>query len=156
MAMKNPYNYSMPNGALKFKKDMNQKTTIISNNTTPKNSFDQYKEQSVLTATPGELTLMLYNGIIKFLNQGKLFIEQKNIEKSHTSIVKAQNIISELNVTLNLDYEISNNLRSLYDFMNTRLMEANVQKDTSMIDEVLGIATDMRDTWKEAMEIAGN
>lgn len=156
MAMKNPYNYSMPKNALKFKNTMSENTNMSANNTTPKNNFDQYKEQAVLPSKPEELTLMLYNGIIKFLNQAKLFIEQKSIEKAHNAIIRAQDIISELNITLNMDYEISNNLRSLYDFMNNRLMEANLQKDKAMIDEVLGIAEDMRDTWKEAMEKAGN
>ncbi len=156
MAMKNPYNYTMPKGAIKFKNNINDKAmkTPTHANRSNKNKFDQYKEQEILTARPEELTLMLYNGIIKFLNQAKIFIEQKNIEKIHNAIVRAQAIITELNATLNMDYEVSSGLASLYDFMNRRLMEANINKDEKIVDEVLGIAQGMRDTWKEAMDLA--
>ncbi|MDK2919026.1 MAG: flagellar secretion chaperone FliS [Candidatus Petromonas sp.] len=156
MAIKNPYNYSIPNSALKFRTSLNNKPSISTNSSTAstnKNKFDHYKEQAILTARSEELTLMLYNGIIKFLNQAKIFIDQKNIEKSHNAIVKAQDIITELNVTLNMDYEISKGLRSLYDFMNRRLMEANIEKDKVIIDEVIELAEEMRDTWKEAISL---
>ena len=92
------------------------------------NPYQQYQEQSVMTASPGELTLMLYNGCIKFINQAKLFIEQKNIEKANNAIIRAQDIIQELMVTLNMDYEISKNLAALYDYMNRRLIDANISK----------------------------
>lgn len=152
MAMTNPYNYTVPQG-VKLRMNTNQRPSTVSSDNTPRNGFDQYKEQAILTARPEELTLMLYNGIIKFLNQAKIFMEQKNIEKSHNAIIKAQNIIFELNVTLNMDYEISSNLRRLYDFMNDRLIDANIEKNSKIVDEVLEIATEMRDTWKQAMKL---
>lgn len=157
MAMKNPYNYTMPKAAIKFKTDTataTQNTSQTSYNNSPRTGMDQYKEQSILTARPEELTLMLYNGIIKFANLAKIFIEAKNVEKTHHAIVRAQDIISELNITLNMDYDISKNLRSLYEFMNARLMDANIKKESSILDEVLEIAEDMRDTWKEAMGLS--
>lgn len=119
-----------------------------------KNPYTQYQQDSIMTATPEELTLMLYNGAIKFVKQGKLFIEQKDIQNAHNSIVRAQDIISELNITLNMDYEISKDLRSLYTFILDKLMEANIKKDSKILDEILPIVEDLRDTWKEAMKLA--
>lgn len=119
-----------------------------------KNPYSQYKENSVKTAGPEELTLMLYNGAIKFIGQGKIFIEQKNIPKTNEAIQKAQDIIQELNVTLKMDYEVSNNLRSLYTYILEKLVDANIKKDTAALDEALEMVTSLRDTWKEAMKLA--
>ncbi|EOD00378.1 flagellar export chaperone FliS [Caldisalinibacter kiritimatiensis] len=119
-----------------------------------KNPYSQYQQNSVMTASPEELTLMLYNGAVKFIKQGKVFLEQKDMEKAHNSIVRAQDIISELNITLNMDYEISKNLRSLYTFILERLMDANIKKDIKILDEVLPLVEELRDTWKEAMQLA--
>ena len=116
------------------------------------NPYQQYQEQSIKTASPGELTLMLYNGCIKFINQAKQFIEQKDIEKANNAIVRAQDIIQELLVTLNMDYEISKNLAALYDFMYRRLIDANISKDVEALDEVLDLVTELRDTWKEVIK----
>ena len=121
---------------------------------TGNNAYAKYKEQSVNTATPEELTLMLYNGCIKFINLAEVFIDEKNIEKSNINIIKAQDIIRELNLTLNMDYEISNNLRQLYTFVNERLLDANISKDKKALAEAKEIVTDLRDTWKEAMALS--
>ena len=103
---------------------------------TANNAYAKYKEQSVNTATPEELTLMLYNGCIKFINLAEVFMDDKNIEKANLNIIKAQDIISELNITLNLDYEISDNLRLLYEFVRERLLEANLRKDKNTICKI--------------------
>lgn len=118
------------------------------------NGFQQYKQNSVLTASPEELTLMLYDGCLKFMRQGKLFIEENNIEGAHNSINKAQAIIEELDVTLNMDISISENLRLLYQFMLQQLIEANIKKEISYIDSVYPMVEELRDTWKEAMRRA--
>lgn len=120
---------------------------------TGNNAYAKYKEQSVNTATPEELTLMLYNGCIKFINLAEVFIDEKNIEKSNINIIKAQDIIRELNLTLNMDYEISNNLRQLYTFVNEKLLDANISKDKKALAEAKEIVTELRDTWKEAMAL---
>lgn len=104
-----------------------------------------------MTATPEELTLMLYNGAIKFVNIAKLSIENKNIKKAHEALIRAQDIIIELNATLNMDYEISKNLRSLYEFILDRLVDANIKKEIEPLDEVLELLTELRDTWKEVI-----
>jgi flagellar secretion chaperone FliS len=118
-----------------------------------KNPYQQYQQNSVMTATPGELTFMLYNGAIKFANMAKLYIEEKNIEKTNEAIQKTQAIVSELNITLNMDYEISKEFRSLYSFVLEKLLDANIEKKSSIIEsEVLPVLEGMRDNWKTAME----
>lgn len=118
------------------------------------NGYQQYKQNSVLTASPEELTLMLYDGCLKFMRQAKVFIEEKNIEAAHASITKAQAIIEELDVTLNMDIPISESLRPLYQFMTEQLIEANIKKETSYIDTIYPMVEELRDTWKEAMRRA--
>lgn len=118
------------------------------------NPYNQYKENSVLTASPQELTLMLYNGALKFIHQGKLFIEQKNIQGANEALKRAQDIISELNLTLDMNYEISKNLRALYIYIDEKLLQANIKKDVTYLDEPYAMITELRDTWKEAMKLA--
>lgn len=117
------------------------------------NPYQQYQQNSVMSADRGELTLMLYNGAVKFIKQGMKFTEEKNIEEAHNSIVRAQEIISHLNGTLNMEYELSQNLTMLYDYMNRRLMEANVKKDKQVLEEVLGLVEDLRGTWMQALKL---
>lgn len=119
-----------------------------------KNAYDQYKENSVYTATPEDLTLMLYNGLVKFLMQAQMAINDKNIEKAGKSIIRAQDIISEFRCTLDMKYDIAHQMELLYDYMYTRLVDANVKKDITIIEEVLGFAKELRDTWEQAMKIA--
>lgn len=117
------------------------------------NAFNAYKQNSVTTASPGELTLMLYNGCLKFLGKAKLAIEQKNIAEKNLNLQKSQAIIVELMSTLNMDIEISKQMLPLYDYMNRRLVEANIQSDVAIIEEVEGLVTEFRDTWKEVIKI---
>lgn len=116
------------------------------------NAYNQYKQNAVLTATPEELTLMLYDGSIRFMNIAKYSIESKDVQQTHEALIRAQNIILELKATLNQEYEISSNLSKLYDFALDRLRDANIRKDAESIDEALEIVTELRDTWKEAMK----
>lgn len=154
MAMQNMYNYKKPSNYHHQIKNITQEPVKIIRQTPPKGQGDEYLEQRIMGAKPEELTLMLYDGILKFLKQAKLFIDQNNIEKTNNAILRAEDIIDELNVTLDMGYEVSHNLRELYVYMNTRLVEANLNKDYKIIDEVLELATEMRDTWKEAMGLA--
>ena len=116
------------------------------------NALNQYKQNTVFSATPEELTLMLYDGAIKFMNISKYHIENNNVVKAHEALIRAQDIIIELNSSLNMEYEISKNLRGLYEFLLDRLVDANIYKKVQPIDEALEIVTEMRDTWKEAMQ----
>lgn len=112
-----------------------------------------YKQNSVTTASPGELTLMLYNGCLKFLSKAKQAIEEKNIQEKNKNLLKAQAIINEFMSTLNMNIEVSKNMLALYEYMNRRLVEANMKNDITIIEEVEGLVTEFRDTWKEVLRI---
>lgn len=118
-----------------------------------KNPYQAYQQNSVTTASPGDLTLMLYNGCLKFIFQAKKAIESKKIEDKNTNIQKAQKIIQELMVTLNMEFPVSQSLMPLYDYMNRRLVEANIKNDIVILNEVEEMVTEFRDTWKEAIKI---
>ena len=116
-------------------------------------AFNAYKQNSVTTASPGELTLMLYNGCLKFLTKAKKAIEEKDIQEKNTNIQKAQAIITELMSTLKMEEAVSEQMFALYEYMNRRLIEANIQNDIAIIEEVEGLVTEFRDTWKEVLKI---
>ncbi|MEE1133118.1 MAG: flagellar export chaperone FliS [Caryophanon sp.] len=117
------------------------------------NASNAYKQNSVTTASPGELTLMLYNGCLKFLTKAKKAIEDQNIEERNYNIQRAQAIIFELMSTLNMEIEISNEMLPLYDYMSRRLTDANFKNDIAIIEEVESLVTEFRDTWKEVIKI---
>jgi len=117
-------------------------------------AYNQYKRNSVYTSTPEELTLMLYNGIIRFIMQGRQAIAENDIEKANNSIIRAQDIVLYLQLALDEKYEVSKGLMLLYDYMNRRLIEANMTKDDEILEEILGYAKELRDTWAQAMKIA--
>lgn len=119
----------------------------------PYNAYKVYEQNAVLTATPGELTLMLYNGCIKFIKQARLAMQDKKIEKKNTFLKKAQAIINELMVTLDQKQSISKELLALYDYMHRRLIEANMKNDPAILNEIEKMVTDLRDTWKQVMLI---
>lgn len=115
-------------------------------------ALNQYKQNSVLSATPEELTLMLYEGAIKFMNIAKYSIENNCLEKTHSALIRAQDIILELNYSLDMNYDISKEFRSLYEFILSKLIDANIEKDIVAIEESLIITNGMKDAWKEAIK----
>ena len=117
------------------------------------NAYQAYQQNSVTQSSPGELTLMLYNGCLKFLNQAKKGIEAKDIEMKNTNIQKAQNILRELMVTLDMSVPVSASMFSLYEYMINRLIEANIKNNTEIVDEVIGYTAEFRDTWKQVIQI---
>ena len=117
------------------------------------NAYNAYKQNSFTTASPGELTLMLYNGCLKFLTQSKKAIEVKNYEQKNMYIQKSQAIIAELMTTLNMDLDVSKNMMALYEYMYARLSEANMKMDVAIVEEVEGLVTEFRDTWKQVIQI---
>lgn len=112
-----------------------------------------YKQNAMNTASPGELTLMLYNGCLKFIKQGKKAIEEENIEARNISINKAQNIIRELMVTLKTDSETGRDMMRIYDFILNRLIDANIKNESKLLDEAEELVIQFRDTWKEVLKI---
>lgn len=116
------------------------------------NAYAVYNNSKIQTASPAELTLMLYEGAIKFCNIGIMGIEQNDIEKAHENIVKAQRIIEEFQSTLNFDYPVAKDFDEVYEYIKRRLVDANMKKDKEILEEVLGHLRIMRDTWKEVMK----
>ena len=118
------------------------------------NAANLYQGSAINTATPAELTLMLYNGAIKFCNQAAVGIEEKNIEKANNNLIKAQNIIWELQGTLDFKYEISKDFDLIYRRILRNLLLANVKKDIDSLNEALEDIRGIRDVWVQIMKAA--
>lgn len=117
------------------------------------NPYAAYQNNSVNTSTPGELTLMLYNGCLKFIAQAKKALDEGQIEEKNKSVQKAQAIVTELMLTLDTSVPISENMMVLYEFVNNRLLEGNIKNDSQFFDEATDIITEFRDTWKQVIQI---
>lgn len=115
---------------------------------------EAYKRQQVMTATPEMLTLMLYNGALRFMSEGSESIRKKDYEGANTVLQKAQNIITEFRLTLKMEYDISHQLMPLYNYVYDCLVEANMKGDVSKVEEAKGIITELRDAWAQAMKEA--
>jgi len=112
-----------------------------------------YKQQQILTAPPEQLTLLLYNGALRFLNESIQALEERNFPKSHEANMRVQAIVQEFMATLNMDMEISKNLMALYDYVQDCLIQGNIKKDVQLLKNAKDILEEMRDTWYEAMKI---
>ena len=112
-----------------------------------------YQKNAVQTASPAKLTLMLYDGAVKFTNIAIEAIEAGDIEKAHNNIVKAQNIIVEFRSTLDMKYPVAKDFDVVYDYIYRRLVEANMKKDKDILVEALKHIKTMRDTWREVMKL---
>lgn len=117
------------------------------------NAYAQYQNNKVMTASPGELTLMLYDGAIKFCNIAIVAIEQKDIQKAHTHIVKVERIIDYLRQTLDMKYPVAQDFENIYTYLSQRLVIANMKKDKEILEEVNLHLHSVRDNWKEVMRI---
>ena len=111
-----------------------------------------YKNQQIMTASPAELTLMLYNGAIRFTTESIMALENGDTNKSHNANIRAQKIVIEFMCTLDMQYEISQNWVALYEYIHYRLIQANIKKDKEMLLEAKGLLTELRDTWHQAMK----
>lgn len=117
------------------------------------NAYAAYANNKIMMASKSELTLLLYEGAIKFCNFAIAGIEEHDIQKAHTNIVKAENIIGEFQATLDHKYPIAEEFDKVYAYLQHQLLLANVKKDTEILKEVLKHLRTMRDTWKEVMQI---
>lgn len=117
------------------------------------NAYAAYGNNRILTASPAELTLMLYEGAIKFCNIAMDAIDKKDIQKAHDNIVKIQRIIDYLRVTLDMKYPVAQDFERIYEYISTRLIEANVKKEKEILEEIYDHLKSIRDNWKEVMLI---
>ena len=118
--------------------------------------YAAYANNKITTASQAELTLMLYDGAIKFSNIAISAIEKKEIENAHNNIVKVERIIQEFQITLDHKYPVAEDFDNVYNYLMQRLRMANVKKDAEIMQEVLGHLRTMRDTWKEVMAKTNN
>ena len=116
-----------------------------------RNPFAEYTTNKILTASPAEVTLMLYEGAIKFVNIAIVAIEHGEIEKAHINIKKTQRIIEEFRNTLDHKYPVAEYFDRIYVYLLQRLLEANIKKDTEILEEINMHLRSVRDTWKEVM-----
>jgi len=117
------------------------------------NPYQQYKQTQIQTASQDKLILMLFDGAIKFVNQGKLALKEEKYDKANECLKRAQDIVAEFMASLNFDAgEIANNLYVLYDYIHRRLIEANINKDTGILDEVNNMLNNLKDTWIQVFE----
>ena len=117
------------------------------------NVANAYQRNGIMTASPAELTLMLYEGAIKFCNIAIIAIEKKDYEKANVNLKKAQNIIVEFRATLDHKYEVWKDFDLVYDYIYRKLVEGNIKKDIETVEEALKQIREMRDTWKEVMRL---
>lgn len=154
MAVMNPYNYAKPKNFMRVEpsKPKVEEVSDTKRNTVNE-KMDQYLESRVLSAKPEELTYMLYEGIVKFIKKAMLSIESKNYEQINYNTQRAQAIVDELRNTLNMDIPLSESLDSLYEYLNFKLLNANISKSEKEFEEALEIAESFKETWKEAFNI---
>lgn len=122
----------------------------------PNQAYAAYNNNKIMTASPAELTLMLYEGAIKFCNIAVMAIEKGDVEKAHNNIMKTEHIIEEFQGALNHQYQVAEHFDNVYDYLMYRLREANLSKDKEMLEEVLTHLRTMRDAWKEVMRLTNN
>lgn len=122
---------------------------------TNNNRYAAYEKSRIMTASPAELTLMLYEGAVKFCNIAIVAIEKNEIEKAHINIRKVEDIITEFQATLDHKYPVAKEFDKVYAYLQQQLVDANVKKDKDILEEVLVHLRTMRDTWKEVMQKAG-
>lgn len=119
-------------------------------------AYAQYNRNKIMTASPAELTLLLYEGAIKFCNIAIIGLEQNDMEKVHINITKAEDIIVEFQSTLNHRYPVAEDFDKIYKYIYELLVEANIKKDRELLDRALNELRGMRDMWKEVMSKTKN
>ena len=114
-----------------------------------RNGYDQYRNQSVLTAGPAELLIMLYDGCLRHLGQARTAMQETNSLTARQHLLKAQDIITELINGLDFEYDIAHQLYSLYEYMGHELTIANVDQDPACLDRIEPLLRDLRETWEQ-------
>lgn len=111
-----------------------------------------YKNQQMMTSSPEQLTLMLYNGALRFLNESISAVEQGDIQKAHNANLRVQDIVRELVLTLDMSYEISKNWARLYEYTEYCLIQGNIKKDVEQLQQAKNVLQELRDAWIGAMK----
>lgn len=114
-------------------------------------AVNQYKKARIQTADQGKLVILLYDAVVKSINEAISAIRKNDIESSHNNILKSQKIITELLISLNINEggEIAKNLQGIYVFINKQLMQANLKKDEKILSDILEMVSNLRDAFKQ-------
>ena len=120
------------------------------------NPYQAYKQQSVMTMTPGQMLIAVFDELIKQLSLSQIAFDNKDIPEINRTLQKSQHIINELKGSLNFDYEISNNLNDIYNYFNRVIINANIKKDPSEIGDIIAMITDLKDAFSEATKLTHN
>ncbi|MCY6483661.1 flagellar export chaperone FliS [Clostridium aestuarii] len=120
------------------------------------NAYNAYKQNSINYASKEQLLLMLVDGAVKYAKIGRQALVDKDVQKSHNSITRTQDIFYELMATLDVEHagEWGQQLMNIYEFITRRLGEANIKKSIEIMDEVIPLIEDIRNTWYEAEKLS--
>lgn len=116
------------------------------------NPYEKYKQQNVMVANPVELIIMLYDGCIKNMKLAKIAIADGNLQDANNSLIKAQDIVTELIMSLDFKYPIANELMNLYDFILSSLREVNASKDAGGIDPLIEMLNSLKKSWTHVLK----
>ena len=118
----------------------------------------QYQKNEVETASPEKILILLYDGAIQFLNKAKIAMDQKNIPEIHNNLIGCENIILEFINTVDVENggDFAVRIKALYEYFYNTLVQANMKKDVTKIDEVLRHLVELRATWKQAIAMANS
>jgi len=121
------------------------------------NPYDAYKNTQIKTASREQILLMLYEGAINNMKQGREALRKEQNQIAHDELLQAQDIVTELMASLDMDIggDIAEDLYSLYDFILHNLVQANVEKDPGRIDDALDVMTDLNDAWQTIINEQG-
>jgi flagellar protein FliS len=113
-----------------------------------------YQQNAITTASPGALTMMLYKGAVRFINAAIQELNQGNVQEAHKFNLRAQEIVNELIVTLNMDIPVSKDFLKMYDYIHYRLVQANIHKDVAMLEEARTYIQEFAEIWEEVLKRA--
>ncbi len=116
------------------------------------NPYKQYKQQGIMVANPVELIIMLYDGCVKQLKLTEIAISEENVQDANTSLQKAQDIVTELIMSLDFHYPMSNELMKIYEFLLNQMAEINVSKNRGGIEPLINILLELRTSWVHVLK----
>jgi flagellar protein FliS len=116
------------------------------------NSYQQYIRHDVMMATPMELVVMLYTGCVKRLRLGQMALDKNDYEAANAHLQRAQDIVVELIMGLDLQYDIGRDLLKIYEFVHRQIVSANAAKDAAMIGPIIEIMSSLRETWVQVQK----
>lgn len=120
------------------------------------NAYQAYRQTQVSTASQGELLIMLFDGAIRFSKQAQAHMNKGQIEEAGIKLIRTQDIINELILSLNLDMgEIAHNLEQLYTYIYDLLVQANIKKDPQSVEEALSLLVELKETWQQVVQQEG-